>query len=348
MRGATKKRRQQTAQLHGAIHCSAPAEQRSGSRAQLEQLVLFSRCTAQQYSMADRPKRRAASRPKLPSASHYVGYVDDSETPEMIAKKFEALERVQAAAAAARAGEVGGGAGGVDAEGAEGGAGAEGAGNQQQEGLTEEQLLEVFKQTSQFTVKTMMTGQDMLLFSALPPSLPRAHPGALRSPRNSLTVLWALLTRCVWRLARHRAAPSRRDVCTCAVRLPHVCDAAPQATSTSAAAAAVTRVLTTTTGARPRVPVPASADASAACVPYSLRLPRAGRDDEDEDIADFFGEGDEDRSRRGPSVRTSACPVPPPPDRSRSGPHKTESVDATRRRCAAPGCRARPRRRLTS
>ena len=95
MRGATKKRRQQTAQLHGAIHCSAPAEQRSGSRAQLEQLVLFSRCTAQQYSMADRPKRRAASRPKLPSASHYVGYVDDSETPEMIAKKFEALERVQ-------------------------------------------------------------------------------------------------------------------------------------------------------------------------------------------------------------------------------------------------------------
>ena len=207
-RGHKKKRRQQTAQLHGAIHCSAPAEQRSGSRAQLEQLVLFSRCTAQQYSMADRPKRRAASRPKLPSASHYVGYVDDSETPEMIAKKFEALERVQAAAAAARAGEVGGGAGGVDAEGAEGGAGAEGAGNQQQEGLTEEQLLEVFKQTSQFTVKTMMTGQDMLLFSALPPSLPRAHPGALRSPRNSLTVLWALLTRCVWRLARHRAAPS--------------------------------------------------------------------------------------------------------------------------------------------
>lgn len=29
-----------------------------------------------------------------PSAVHYVGYVEDDETPEMIMKKFEELEKV--------------------------------------------------------------------------------------------------------------------------------------------------------------------------------------------------------------------------------------------------------------
>lgn len=29
------------------------------------------------------------------SVAHWVGYVDDSETPEMIMKKFEELERIQ-------------------------------------------------------------------------------------------------------------------------------------------------------------------------------------------------------------------------------------------------------------
>ena len=50
-----------------------------------------------------RPKRRCAQRPAhtLPSASHYVGYVEEDETPEMIMKKFEELDRVMQASARA-------------------------------------------------------------------------------------------------------------------------------------------------------------------------------------------------------------------------------------------------------
>ena len=43
-----------------------------------------------------RPKRRCATkRANVPSAVHYVGYVEDDETPEMIMKKFEELEKVR-------------------------------------------------------------------------------------------------------------------------------------------------------------------------------------------------------------------------------------------------------------
>ncbi|EFJ41584.1 hypothetical protein VOLCADRAFT_98443 [Volvox carteri f. nagariensis] len=55
--------------------------------------------------MSDRrPKRRcvAAKAQLVPSAIHYVGYVEDNETPEMIMKKFEELERIQKAAEARR------------------------------------------------------------------------------------------------------------------------------------------------------------------------------------------------------------------------------------------------------
>ena len=50
-----------------------------------------------------RPKRRCAQRlaHNLPSASHYVGYVEEDETPEMIMKKFEELDRVMLASAGA-------------------------------------------------------------------------------------------------------------------------------------------------------------------------------------------------------------------------------------------------------
>lgn len=33
-------------------------------------------------------------RTRIPNAEHYVGYVEDDETPEMIMKKFEEFERV--------------------------------------------------------------------------------------------------------------------------------------------------------------------------------------------------------------------------------------------------------------
>ena len=44
-----------------------------------------------------RPKRRrAAARATVPSAVHYLGYVEEDETPEAIMKKFEELEKVLA------------------------------------------------------------------------------------------------------------------------------------------------------------------------------------------------------------------------------------------------------------
>lgn len=39
-----------------------------------------------------RPRRKTSH---LPSAAHYVGYVEDDETPEMIMKKFEEFEKVR-------------------------------------------------------------------------------------------------------------------------------------------------------------------------------------------------------------------------------------------------------------
>jgi len=45
---------------------------------------------------SSRPKRRrAASKNTVPSAVHYLGYVEEDETPEAIMKKFEELEKVK-------------------------------------------------------------------------------------------------------------------------------------------------------------------------------------------------------------------------------------------------------------
>ena len=47
--------------------------------------------------MGRRPKRRCVTaRANVPSAVHYVGYVEDEETPEMIMRKFEELNKVGA------------------------------------------------------------------------------------------------------------------------------------------------------------------------------------------------------------------------------------------------------------
>ena len=55
-----------------------------------------------------RPKRRCARKQSVvPSAVHYVGYVEADETPEMIMKKFEELERVMATSTAERPAEAG-------------------------------------------------------------------------------------------------------------------------------------------------------------------------------------------------------------------------------------------------
>lgn len=107
--------------------------------------------------MADterRSKRRSKSRygtTTVPSAVHYVGYVEDDETPEMIMSKFQELENIQRQVSAA--------AGEEQEEQQEVGEVRE----QQEAGmLTEEQLLEVFKQTSMFNVKTALQNNAML------------------------------------------------------------------------------------------------------------------------------------------------------------------------------------------
>lgn len=132
-----------------------------------------------------RPRRRAAARSNLgaaskansaglPSAVHYVGYVEDDETPEMIMKKFEALERVKELnTAAARKKEE---------EAEEEDAPQEEVAKAEDEKQTDEpeqqelvvgtgaqldldenQLLEVFKQTSMFSVKSVQANNEIMM-----------------------------------------------------------------------------------------------------------------------------------------------------------------------------------------
>ena len=55
--------------------------------------------TDDRFTDARATKRRCVRKSSnVPSAVHYVGYVEDDETPESITRKFEELERIQAAA----------------------------------------------------------------------------------------------------------------------------------------------------------------------------------------------------------------------------------------------------------
>lgn len=121
----------------------------------------------------------------MPSAVHYVGYVEDDETPESIARKFEELDRIQAAArgvapqhADAATPVSGTAAADADAQpsamtddgdvlsAADAAHAAAGPADPQpasQEGLTDEQLMEVFKQTSIFTVRSAAEGNAALM-----------------------------------------------------------------------------------------------------------------------------------------------------------------------------------------
>ena len=57
--------------------------------------------TGEEEAGGRRPRRRCAERAAtqrtMPSATHYVGYVYEDETPEMIMRKFEEMERIMAA-----------------------------------------------------------------------------------------------------------------------------------------------------------------------------------------------------------------------------------------------------------
>jgi hypothetical protein len=102
-----------------------------------------------------RQRRVPATKPAIqPAASHYVGYVEDDETPESIARKFEELERIQSrsdntikATRDARVEDSTLQDTTLRTESAHQPTDVASRGE-----LTEEQLLEVFQQTSSFTV----------------------------------------------------------------------------------------------------------------------------------------------------------------------------------------------------
>lgn len=87
-----------------------------------------------------RARRTCTVKAQGPSAAHYVGYVEDDETIEAIMKKFEAVERVQ---------KRGGGEEGTGAD-------------AELPPMTEEQLEEVFRQTSVRSLRSMKSNQGPL------------------------------------------------------------------------------------------------------------------------------------------------------------------------------------------
>lgn len=86
----------------------------------------------------------------VPSAVHYVGYVEEDETPEMIMAKFQELEEIQRQASVA------------DKEQEEEDGQAERVDEDASQQLTDDQLLQVFKQTSMFNVKTALQNNAVL------------------------------------------------------------------------------------------------------------------------------------------------------------------------------------------
>ncbi|CAG8458445.1 15733_t:CDS:2 [Acaulospora morrowiae] len=94
--------------------------------------------------MSDRSLRRRRHNPYTSTASNalYVGYVEDEESIGAIMKKFEELERIQEEIAASKLTES---LPELNSSGQQ---------NKENEGLTQEQLEEVFRRTSSFTVKS--------------------------------------------------------------------------------------------------------------------------------------------------------------------------------------------------
>lgn len=121
----------------------------------------------------------------VPDATHYVGYVEDEETPEMIMKKFEEMERIKAASrrpaeqqqAAQQADtDAAGPSGATAAPGAAARSGASDVATEQlaaaaaagdDEGpLDQQQLQEIFKATSMYNVKSLLGNNEALMVDA--------------------------------------------------------------------------------------------------------------------------------------------------------------------------------------
>ena len=90
-----------------------------------------------------------------PSMSHYVGYVEEGETVDMIMKKFQKLEEVkqQFREQQQQEGESGDMDGGASK--------TSGSNNNNGEELTTEQLEEIFQKTSNFTVQSAVKANEM-------------------------------------------------------------------------------------------------------------------------------------------------------------------------------------------
>lgn len=123
---------------------------------------------------AERTFQKASVTAQVPSAMHYVGYVEEDETPEMIMAKFAHLEQIQkeqdetkkAAAEAKAAAKAAAEADGEDADVAMDAEDDE-ANDEENPDFDEEMLLKVFKQTSNFSLKSAIKddlyGDDHML-----------------------------------------------------------------------------------------------------------------------------------------------------------------------------------------
>lgn len=145
--------------------------------------------------MSDRSRRRCVIRKTaVPDATHYVGYVEDEETPEMIMKKFEEMEKIKAASrrpahAAAAAAEPADAAGpsssravseaaaaGSDVIAAEQTIAA--AGDDAEGPLDQQQLQAIFKATSMYNVKSVLGNNEALMLDAAGKPQPDRGPAA--------------------------------------------------------------------------------------------------------------------------------------------------------------------------
>jgi len=104
---------------------------------------------------------RAGSRRQKPNAALYVGYVEDDETPEMIMKKFAQMEAMQQAvqqSKPAKRSSKSDKAEMSDSDEEAGGAGAGASGS----GLTEEQLVSLFNDTSYYSLNSLQRNNDIM------------------------------------------------------------------------------------------------------------------------------------------------------------------------------------------
>jgi len=101
---------------------------------------------------------RASTRRKKPNAALYVGYVEDDETPDMIMKKFEMMEKMAEANRKAKA-EKNPAKSGKSSK-------AEMSDSDEEEeandGLTEEQLVSLFNDTSYYSVNSLQKNNEIM------------------------------------------------------------------------------------------------------------------------------------------------------------------------------------------